>query len=283
MVSIHIKRKSKKSFGRRKATFQKKKEPLDRRFRSIDAYRVKPEPFPTRLQTRLKYAEDLVLTMNNSDSGASATYRGNSIFQPKYTADSRTVTGIRAVDRIYNRYLVTGCKFLVTFYGGSKNNDGVNCGVKLRVSAQNATAGYSIRKFLEQPMAYSSRISNTGKQKKTFNLFVRPWTLMGLSKLEYMANTTMYSSSMGSNPVAVILANDNLNPTAITAGDNCFIDIWACAPVIEQTSATPPVPIPQEMRAAVRIIYYVTCYDRVKLLSHVAVPSSLEDTDKVSE
>lgn len=213
---------------------------LDDRFKMKDAYRVHPEPFPTRMVTRAKYANDFTLLLPTPDTGNAVTFRANSPVQCRFAAGAASVVGLQQLQSIYESYLVTGCKVICTFYDVA--NDGITCGIKLRIRGQTPTLGLGVINFLEQPLTYSSRLSDTGNQKKCFSLFIRPWSLFGLSKLEYMANSTKYAGEL-TNP-----APDN---------DNCFFDVWACDPVNAGSF----------IRVSIRIIYYMTLYNRKKLRS----------------
>lgn len=221
---------------------------LDYRFKAGPRHNVKPEPFPTVLKTRMKFSS------NNYNFAVPAlgaagwnTFRVNSIWDPDLTGIGKTVTGWSVMNMVYSRYLVTGCKISVQFYDPDK--DGATVGVRLRHANSAPTAGQTLQQLIEQPMTYTSGLSNTGSQTKNFNFFVRPWSLIGISKSEYMNNTTAYSADMGTMPV----------PPNQAVGDGCVFDVFA----VHNNPAT----LLGEINVVVKIVYYVTLYNRKALTS----------------
>lgn len=76
--------------------------------------------FPTGLKTKLKYSE--FFTMNSSGiAPASATYRGNSAFDPNFAVGGHQPLYYDQLAAIYNRYRVTGCKIKLTMSTPSVN------------------------------------------------------------------------------------------------------------------------------------------------------------------
>lgn len=219
---------------------------LDNRFKGIDAYRVKPEPFPRTLYLPVKYFTSSVINMLAADTANNFTFRVNSIFDPHAGAGGTTCVGFNQLAALYDRYQVLGAKIQVVF--SAPSDGGVRVGVRLRVAAMNSTSGQTLKQLGEQPMTYISEISNTGSKKKNFSFFVRPWTLMGVSKLEYLANSSKYTQTMSTNP-----------PTT----DECMFDVFA----VSKYLPAPPVSVAFD----VKIKYYVRLYDRVPLTS-IGVP-----------
>lgn len=239
-----------KSKSKGKSIMDKSKGNRDMRFKQINTYKVKPEPFPRVLYTKAKFGQISFLTTPNSTNAAAVTYRLNSIFDPVQNPHgqpfpSKTVVGYQEMASLYNRYLVTGCKVSVRFY--DPNAESIRVGVRLRIDGEGAVNGVSQDSLVEQPLTYISGLSNSGKQIKSFNLYVKPYTLLGLSKLEYFANTTNYSSNIGSNPLV----------------DRCYMDIFAVS-----GSA-----VSHAVSVAVKLTYYVQLYDRQYLSSSVIPPA----------
>lgn len=235
----------KKSYGRKThpSATHKSTAPKGREFRfkgiNNNESRVKPEPFPRVLQTRTKFGENAELTTSTQDVSAGFTYRIASIWDPNFSGTGKTVCGHAQLAAIYGRYLVTGTKVRVDF-----NNpvlDGMRVGVRLRINTGQTAIVRNMTQLVEQPMTYMSGLNDSGSQKKHFEFFIRPWTLMGLSKLEYMANTSKYSSLISANP----------------AEDNAFIDVF----MIDPTN------VANTVRYVIKMIHYVQLYDRKYLAS----------------
>lgn len=209
------------------------------RFKQLNPYKVKPEPFPRVLYTRMKFGQVGSLVTNTLTTATSRTFRLNSIWDPDVTGTGSTVTGHTNIKDVYGRYLVTGAKVNIRFYDPS--SDAVRVGCRLRIAGNGATSGQTMSQLIEQPMTYQSGLANSGAQVKTFNFFVRPYSLMSLSRLEYNANTSKYSSSISANP----------------ADDTCLLDIFA----VEGTGVS------RSVAYAIKITYYVQLYDRKALQS----------------
>ena len=118
----------------------------------------------------------------------------------------------------------------------------------MRVAASSPTAGQTLAQLIEQPMTYISGLNNTGSQTKTFTAFVRPWQMLGISRLEYMANTSLYSSVISGSPPGI-------------ATDGCVMDVFS---VNED-----PLSLASKVDVSVKIVYYVQLYDRLTLVSSV--------------
>lgn len=213
----------------------------DFRFKQMNPYKIKPEPFPRVLYTRMKYADEFTLVLTGADIANGKSYRVNSIYDPDFTgAVSKTTVGWSNMSAIYGKYLVTGCKIDVDFNNPVK--DGARVGVRLRQNNSLTALGQSLQQLAEQPMTYISGLNNTGSQKKHFSFFVRPWSLLGLSKLEYFANTSIYAPDLNANPA--------LN-------HNGYFDVF----MVNIGDAADTVDV------VVKIVYYVELFNRIALTS----------------
>ena len=227
-----------------------KKPDRDTRFKQINPYKVKPEPFPRVLYTRCKFSDSRRLNGISSTLSVAHSYALNSIWDPDFSGTGRTVVGHSQLAAIYSRYLVTGAKIYVSFLNPGSPGQRVGC--RLRVNTGLPAGNRTTQQLAEQPMTYMNGISESGSNKKNYSFFVRPWTLMGLSKLEYMANTTQYSSVMLGSPLG--------NPGTATA-PGAFMDIFTVNPdtLVPGSNNT--------VDCVVRIVYYVQCYERKGLSS----------------
>lgn len=231
----------KKDKKRTKVSREAKIAKLDWRFKSGKTYSVKPEPFPRVLKTRMKYAFAWNQTFSVGVSGA-RTFRLNSIHDPDWTGTGTTVAGHTQMAALYKRYLVTGAKIYISFSNPSE--DGCRAGYRLRIDDDDPVASESLSEVMSKPLTYVSGINNTGSQKKNFIAFVRPWSLLGISKSEYMNNTVNYGSIMSSSP----------SPFGSAIGAS--MDVFAL---------NPDTLVSGNIDVAIRIVYYVTLYDRKSL------------------
>lgn len=210
----------------------------DYRFKQINQHKIKPEPFPRVMYTRMKYGYETNLNLAADSLADGIAYSVNSIWKPMATFPSRSTVGLSTMSGIYNKYLVTGCKVYLSFNNPQK--DGLRVGYRIRMNTQNAANGNTMQDIAEKPMTYVSGLNDTGSQKKAFSFFIRPWSLIGVSKLEYMANTTKYSSDIFNVP-----------------NEQGFFDVFAIDPVAQTNTVD----------FMLRIVYYVQLYDRVGLQS----------------
>lgn len=212
-------------------------------FRQGNPYMVKAEPFPREMITRVKYADQSqFITSATANFASAVTYKVNGLYQPRFSTGTQTVTGYPNLKAAYGRYIVMGAKILITFY--DPQSDGMTVGVRLRTNAGGPVITSTLRDLLEQPLTYTSQINDTGSQKKSFTLNVSPWSLNGMTKLEYLANRTGLSGSF----------QNNIDPT-----DPAYFDVFALHPTLGT----------QSVKYAMKIIYTVHCFNR-QYLTHTS-------------
>lgn len=231
--------KNRKQAFRRKKKFYKAGTTKKPTFRQVRPYGIKPDPFPQRLNTRVKYCYSGTLTSHASTprwTGSEQIFRLSSIYDCNYTlAAQQSVVGWSMFDSIYKGYIVNGAKIEVNF--SNPSSDGMVCFCSLNQTSSLATLADKTN--YEASLVYSSDVNNTGGQTRKFNFYVKPWSLLGLSKLEWKANKGTHSSALSANPTQDILFR------------------IACSGA--STSQT--------VHASVRIIYYVTFFERAQLVS----------------
>lgn len=81
-------------------------------------------------------------------------------------------------------------------------------------------------------------LNNSGKQTKNFNLYLKPWSQIGIDKLEYKANSSAYSCAMGTYP-----------------NQSTYIDVFA----VDPTGSNGTISF------QMRIIYYTKFFNRKSL------------------
>lgn len=208
-------------------------------FRAVRPYGVKPDPFPTRLHTRCKYIFSGILYSDNlapRHAGTEQVFRLNSIYDPNLTGGGTTVVGYTTFASIYSSYIVKGAKVEVNF--SNPELDGMVAFCSLNQTS--ALTANSDKANLCNSLVYSSDVNNTGSQVRRFNFYVKPWSLLGLSKLEWKANKSDHSASITTNPAKDILFR------------------------VATSSPTTPG---KAIHVTLRIIYYVEFFNRKQLLT----------------
>jgi len=237
-------RKKKDGFKKKAYVLMKTKEMPSKKpmknFRGVANYKVKPEPFPRVLLTRMKFAWADTITTAAADVSVVNAFRMNSIYSPDLTSGNRTTVGHATMLTIYERYWVMGARVRISF--NNAEHDGMRVGYRILLDNNTGAFGQSVRQLSEQPLTYMDGINDSGSQKKTFQAYIKPWSLMGVSKLEYLANSSTYSSSLGANPAAV---------------NDCQIQVFMVHPTQAASS----------VRCNVQIVYDVKLYNRKSLVS----------------
>lgn len=208
-------------------------------FRGSQNNNIKPEPFPRVLLTRAKFCQNLgYITAGAGGTATAVSYRLNSVYDPAFALGGGSVAGWTVLNSAYSNYWVMGCKIIVSF--SDPEADGVRVGCTLRLDGANAASGKSLEALGATPNTYISAINNTGNQAKTFNLYVKPWSLIGISKHEYLANSASYSSAMNNNPAVP-----------------CYMDIFC----VKNDGSGVAV----KVNCVVKVVYYTKFYNRKEL------------------
>lgn len=210
----------------------------DKVFKSVNAYGVNPEPFPRVLFTRVKYSDAQKMTMVNLDQAKAITYRMTSIWDPEYAAGGSTVSAHSVLKLMYDRYQVQACKITISF--NDPNSNSCRVGYRIRIGGRLPTASLALETISSQPLTYIAGLNTGGPGTKTFNAYIYPWTLHGISKLEYMANSSVYTSGMSASPANADLA---------------LLDVF----ISDRNSAVASIEV------LTKIVYYVKFYDRLEL------------------
>lgn len=214
-------------------------------FLPVANYGVKLDPFPMRLRTRSKYIFNYRLQTHSvlPITGQEYSFRMNSIYDPDFTdstgPNNTSVVGHGIFRQLYDRYIVNGIRIEIEWSNPSK--DGL-AGI-VSINQKDVLQYNSYRYNMEQPLTYSTILNNTGSQTKKMVLNVKPWNVLGLSKLEWQANTTRYSAQIDDNPT-----------------DICYLRLGIC------NSSESDGTVDNTMQVAVRMIYDVTLYDRYTLI-----------------
>lgn len=221
-------------FARKKKFYKKgTKKPT---FRQIRSYGVRSDPFPTRLHARCKYIFSGSLASDGTVArvtGSERAFRLNSIWDPDFTALGHTVVGHANFAALYKYYLVRGAKVEISW--SNPSGDGVVAFASLNqtrdLSAKSDLLNYS------SSLVYSSDINNTGAQKSKMHFYVRPWNLLGLSKMEWLANKSNHSAGISTSPSTNVVLRVACSGSA--AG--------------------------QTIHCSIKIIYYTEFYERAQL------------------
>lgn len=236
-----MKSRFKKSFRRikRKVATAVAKKP-DYRFHSYKNYKIKPDPFPRVLFTRMKYGMERVLTTGFLNNSVENTFNLNALYDPDATGVGQTVKGYSNMKALYDSYIIMGAKFYVSF--SNPPNDGWRVGYSL--NQDTTTVSKSVQQLLAMSKTYMHGLNNTGSQRYAFKGYVKPWANQRrcLDKRQYLSDTDNWGSLAG-----------NTAPS-----NNLYLRVFAT----QDQSATAVGSID----VAVKIIYYVRFFNRKELV-----------------
>lgn len=195
-------------------------------------------PFNQSYMARLPFAYDDYITNTAAFSALAQcsvnhTFRLNSVYDPLYNVGGFQPVQYAQLALFYGAYTVFAVKVNVTFYNPTQ--DGMNCGIRMRLPGQNATHGMPLSNMQEAPRAIVRRINNTGSQKTDISFYIRTRDVYGINHIQYQDG--YYSSSTTGNPAAPVP----------------LLEPWAMGTTGSDTT----------IRCAVKLIYYVKFFDPV--------------------
>lgn len=165
---------------------------------------VKNDPFPPRRNYKLTYtqnypfAADGVLT---NVFGVENVFSLNSLFDPDITAVGHQPYGFDQLTLLYRKYKVYGVTITVRF--SDPTADGQVCGAMITAPGSVTTlAAQTLTSAIEKPFVATKVINNTGSQSATIRQFIPMYKAIGVTKLEFDANTEDFTGdTAGPSPV----------------------------------------------------------------------------------
>lgn len=198
---------------------------------------ISKNPFPEKYYCKLYYDEQITFTTGTAGVfGTENTFLMNSLYDPNYTGVGHQPLGYDQLTGIYKRYKVNFVDVKLTFTDPSA--DGVIVAAQLQSNANAlGVTGNSPQVIAERPMAIVKYVNNTGRQVSVIRIKQPVYRCLGLSKLEFAANPTVYGSTYDANP-------SNLSYLRISAAS------------VQGTAGV-------TVQCMVQIIYYAELYDRM--------------------
>lgn len=189
-------------------------------FRAGPSYGVKAQPFPQRLFTKVQYARKVRLQSDTTIDriGNEYVFRLNSIWDPQYSLGGTTVMGWAQFNNLYQKYLVHGIKVQINLTNPTL--DGLRAVYTWNQddTVDATLVGKDVGVATLHPKTASVDMNNTGSQRASRSLYLTPWSLEGLSKLEFLANKTDRASAMNDNPSNDMLLRIALANMSTTTG-----------------------------------------------------------------
>lgn len=168
-------------------------------------------PFKDNYYCSLTYAQTFAIVTNNgADTIARVFLVPNDINNILSTSVHYPSGYLTQIAYLYNYIEVIGIKYQVTFQDPS--NDGMCVGISMQ--GGDDPIGYTLQRMQERGRTVFDYVSNTGTQVKTFSGYLKPWKVLGLNKVEYLANISQMS-----------VPTDGA--TSITGARKVFMNVWA--------------------------------------------------------
>lgn len=155
---------------------------------------------------RLPFSESYAITADGTTGTASVanTYVLTGPYDPRFQIGGDQPIQWDQVAARFQKYQVNKAVCTITF-----NNpvyDGALVGFRVRSSNNSVvTQGRQISEIKEMDNTRSKWVNNTGNQTRTFKCVIRPWNIMGLSKLQYKSELSYQSLTTANGAATQVL------------------------------------------------------------------------------
>lgn len=180
-------------------------------------------PVSRRLLVKLKYYENISISISSGGADFIYAFRMNSITDPNFTGGGHRVYGYDSLALLYGRYRVFKCSWSISIPGPQTR-------AIITVVPQNgATIGTLQKEFAEYPYAISKMASYETRSSIEFLGSSFLPKLAGVSYEEYAADNDYYSAAFGSSPnepMLLIITVENPVATTFTTLAAVTLTYW---------------------------------------------------------
>lgn len=155
--------------------------------------------FPPSYFARLKYAENSFITASGTAATAAIGYKycTNNTYDPRFTLGGKQPLEYAEMAAIYLRAFDHACKITLEF--SNPTHDGMYVGYRIRHAGNTVvTEGQNIDYLQTLQWTKMEPLNNTGRQTKTYTVYVPNHQVFGLTKAQY--NNLEYSHLTNNNP-----------------------------------------------------------------------------------
>lgn len=158
------------------------------------------QPVPDRKIIYFLYADQQSITDPNNGNVATKKIAVNSPDDPDQggTGDQQPY-GWGFWSGAYANYICTGAHVAVEFYDST--GDGFVVGYQVGGTDPSGQPDYHVDSRVG---IRSQTMSNTGEQSSKFEITIKPWDVIGVTRAQYMDNTPTYGAAVGSSPSALV-------------------------------------------------------------------------------
>lgn len=194
------------------------------------------DPFPTHYYAKMHYADAYAFTTGAGGiTGSEQVLRLNGTWDPDFTGVGHQPYGRDELAPLYKKYVVDAIDIEIVWTNPSA--DGMFVAMQLQPPGGTySLTGQSISALKEQPMTVVRQINNTGDQVVKIKQHCKMYKLIGITKLQYSANTDIYAAGSTADPAATPFLRISAGSTQGNAGDT--------------------------VRCTVKLVYHTRWYDR---------------------
>lgn len=158
------------------------------------------DPIPPSWRAKFRYTSYGTLTAGSVGVvGSEYMFLLNSCYDPDSTGVGHQPYGWDQISPLYRKYIVHNCH--VTITATDPSADGlVLCVMVAPTDATFNMAGNSAEAIAEKPMCLTLDVNNTGSQKVKIQQNIDLAELEGLTKAQYLDQTSIYGGAVGANP-----------------------------------------------------------------------------------
>lgn len=155
------------------------------------------KPFPSRLITKMKYAEQLSVIGGIGSGFAQYRFNLNSIYDPNRTGIGHQPYGRDEANAIYNRYRVISCSYVISCYNAGSSGDAYSIVAALPANQEVTITGGLAQVQETSRCKFITQAPNAPLRVLKGKVYLP--SLMGRTKSQYMADDD-YQAQFDTSP-----------------------------------------------------------------------------------
>lgn len=177
-----------------------------------------PSVVSDRYRTRLRYCDGFLLT-GGGGTPASYIFRGNSIYDPNFTAAGHQPKGLTELSNLYKKYKVTDTRFRVT----ATNSSGFPATLVVWPSRDNVVSSIIYQSAIENPRSSYVQLAMNGAKTSHVNRKFQSIEILGLQKLVDEDNGALVTNNPNNTWYIKMLTQSTALTNTVTV--ECVVEI----------------------------------------------------------
>ncbi len=160
---------------------------------------------PESMYAKMTYCLQKTMASSATDAqlGVENVWQLNGCFDPDFTGGTHQPYGYDQASTLYGRYVVHGCRVSLEMQTPAAQTQCFAVAIQVQGSQQTfSLTGAAVSDLEEKEQSFVKRLASTGEVQrwsKYFNL----WDIEGVTREQYIAQLTQYSSISSANPTQV--------------------------------------------------------------------------------